>query len=87
MVQYVDYGNTATVSVLDTAPLPPECTTLPAQAIPCRLANVNLLGGTSGWDLAVGGASSTVHLFSSFVMDHVVTVTVKVCTLHHHYRL
>ena len=76
MVQYVDYGNVATISAQDTAPLPLECARLPAQAIPCRLADV---GGASGWDPAVGGASPAVHLFSSLVMDQVVTVTVKVC--------
>lgn len=85
VVKYVDYGNVATISKEDTAPLPEECAKLPAQAIPCRLSNV--VGGANGWDHLVGqdskwdAASLPVHLFSSFVMDQVVTVTVEVCLL------
>eukprot|EP00731_Ephydatia_muelleri_P018001 Em0011g41a len=81
VVKYVDYGNVATISKEDTAPLPEECAKLPAQAIPCRLSNV--VGGANGWDHLVGqdskwdAASLPVHLFSSFVMDQVVTVTVE----------
>ena len=89
VVKYLDYGNIATVSKLDTAPLPEECVRLPAQAIPCRLSNVlgrangwgHLVGQDGEWDAAKVTASSPVHLFSSFVMDQVVTVTVEVCLL------
>ena len=89
VVKYLDYGNIATVSKLDTAPLPEECVRLPAQAIPCRLSNVlgrangwgHLVGQDGEWDAAKVTASSPVHLFSSFVMDQVVTVTVEDCNL------
>ncbi|XP_063544603.1 uncharacterized protein LOC134752803 [Cydia strobilella] len=43
-VFYVDYGNTASVSISDLRPLEPRWLTLPMRAVPCRLAGVSVSG-------------------------------------------
>ncbi|XP_063391459.1 uncharacterized protein LOC134677001 [Cydia fagiglandana] len=41
-VFYIDYGNTATVSISGLRPLEPRWLALPARAVPCRLAGVSV---------------------------------------------
>ncbi|XP_063370670.1 uncharacterized protein LOC134658994 [Cydia amplana] len=65
-VFYIDYGNTATVSISDLRPLEPRWLTLPARAVPCRLAGVSVsdvsvsgvsVSGVSVSDVSVSGVS------------------------------
>ena len=39
-VFYIDFGNTEKVNVGTLQPLPADCATLPAQAVPCSLYNI-----------------------------------------------
>ncbi|XP_061726891.1 uncharacterized protein LOC133532298 isoform X2 [Cydia pomonella] len=57
-VFYIDYGNTATVSISDLRPLELRWLALPMRAVACRLAGVSVSVSGAGAGVSVSGAGA-----------------------------
>ena len=75
-VKFIDYGNLESVAVSDIYALPPECATLPAQAMLCSVNQYRQIGKREPDRKAMQHSPESLQHFKSLVTDKQVTLRV-----------